>query len=186
MNYRWSICDEVEESSQRLPHWERLRLLDRRQSVLEPSSGAFKGAITILVTMQSLLYEPLQVTRSRRLVSANSPSMTQKGPVESIRRLAGVRGLRSSKSRCSGFLGTFAAAACRASLRGTGLVGIVQGKGVHPRTLPAAYRRNSSSSELTCRGCSCCTQCPAPGSRCTPLIRVQTSRCISSNAPGLW
>ena len=46
--------------------------------------------------------------------------------------------------------------------------------------------RNSSSSESTCAGCSCCTQCPAWGARCTPSQRAQASVCKRSKAPGLW
>ena len=51
--------------------------------------------------------------------------------------------------------------------------------------LPAA-RRNSSSRRVVASGCSCCTQCPAPSTRCVPSQRVQALDCMRSSAPGAW
>ena len=47
-------------------------------------------------------------------------------------------------------------------------------------------RRNSSTSRLTSADFSCCTQCPAPSSRCRPRRSVQACVSIRSMAPGRW
>ena len=47
-----------------------------------------------------------------------------------------------------------------------------------------AARRNSSSRRTVSSGRSCCTQWPAPSSRCAPRKSVQALSCIRSNAPG--
>ena len=50
--------------------------------------------------------------------------------------------------------------------------------------MPPRSCKNSTSNLLTSAACSCCTQCPAPSSRCTPRISVQALRSIASTAPG--
>jgi hypothetical protein len=50
----------------------------------------------------------------------------------------------------------------------------------------ACHAMNSSSKRLTAAGCSCCTQWPAPSTRCTARICVQALVRIASNAPGFW
>ena len=52
-------------------------------------------------------------------------SMTQKRPVESIRRLASPRGLGNGRNRCAGLLGAFGGDARDASFCAKGLGGIV-------------------------------------------------------------
>jgi hypothetical protein len=47
----------------------------------------------------------------------------------------------------------------------------------------AASCRNCSNSLLTCSGCSCCTQWPAPSTRWQPIILVQARVCIASKVP---
>src|SRR5438552_2545569 len=43
----------------------------------------------------------------------------------------------------------------------------------HCLVLAGAWsRRNCMSNVLTCSGCSCCTQCPAPSNKWKPTIRV--------------
>ena len=47
-----------------------------------------------------------------------------------------------------------------------------------------AARRNFSSRWTVSSGRSCCTQWPAPSSRCAPRKSVHALSCIRSNAPG--
>ena len=49
----------------------------------------------------------------------------------------------------------------------------------------ACSRRNLISKALTCSGCSCWTQCPAPSRRWKPTIRVHALLRILSTAPGV-
>ena len=53
------------------------------------------------------------------------------------------------------------------------------------RSVRPCSRRNWMSSLLTCSGCSCCTQCPAPSTRWKPTIRVHAVVRILSTAPGV-
>src|SRR5438552_16442353 len=46
--------------------------------------------------------------------------------------------------------------------------------------------RNWTSNLLTSPGRSCCTQWPAPSTKCVPSIRVHTDFCILSKSPGFW
>ena len=60
------------------------------------------------------------------------------------------------------------------------------GSGAGRPTQGLVERRNPSSNSVTFSACSCCTQCPAPSSRWTPVIRVQAVPFILSTAPGRW
>jgi len=39
---------------------------------------------------------------------------------------------------------------------------------------------------VTASGCSCITQCPAPGTRWQPRISARPRRCMRSKSPGFW
>ena len=60
------------------------------------------------------------------------------------------------------------------------------GSGAGRPTQGLVERRNPSSNSVTFSACACCTQCPAPSSRWTPVIRVQAVPFILSTAPGRW
>ena len=60
------------------------------------------------------------------------------------------------------------------------------GSGAGRPTQGLVERRNPSSNSVTFSACSCCTQCPAPSSRGTPVIREQAVPFILSTAPGRW
>ena len=56
----------------------------------------------------------------------------------------------------------------------------------HTRNQSPCSRRNSRSSALTCSGCSCCTQCPAPSMSWMPRNCVQARSRMRSRPPGVW